>query len=170
MEISTEPKSVYPMQPFTLILSIKVKELPEPYTGENPVGVQTEPPQLQIPWVDDDSLPEGLVPRIDWQRWLGPLKSDTGAGFAVNNIGSNSVFSFFENRRTTFLPEPHKIGLKDRGGNTAGYWQFQFKRTFIAKRAGKYDFGPVTLKGIFASGADSTGSAKSRDVYAWPNR
>ncbi len=75
MEITTEPSSVYPLQPFTVILSISVKDLPEPYADENPVGVQTNPPLLQIPWVEDEHLPEGLKPNVGWQRWLESLRS-----------------------------------------------------------------------------------------------
>ena len=56
MEITAEPDSVYPMQPFTVILSISVKELPEPNSNVNPISVQTSPPELQIPWVDDEQL------------------------------------------------------------------------------------------------------------------
>ncbi len=166
MEITAEPKSVYPLQPFTVILSIAVKELPAPYSDENPVAVQTSPPALQIPWVDDNSLPDGLQPKLDWRHWLGPLESSRGGGFAVNNIGSDSVFAIFENRRTAFMPEAKKIRLPDKSGEMTGYRQFQFKRTFIAKKVGQYSFGPVTLKGIFAAGPDPVKGALSEDIYA----
>jgi len=166
MNITAEPNSVYPMQPFAVILSIDVKELPEPYADENPVGVQTTPPELQIPWIEDERLPDGLQPKLEWRRWLAPLQSGRQAGFAINDIGSNSVFAFFEERRTAFMPEPQKIRLTDKSGKMAGYWRFQFKRTFIAKRVDQYTFGPVSLKGIFAAGIDSTRGATSKDIYA----
>ena len=63
MEITAEPNSVYPLVPFTVTLSISVKELPEPYASDNPVAVQTSPPELQIPWIDDEHLPDGLKPK-----------------------------------------------------------------------------------------------------------
>lgn len=166
MEITAEPNSVYPMQPFTVNLSIAVKELPEPNTDVNPVGIQTSPPELQIPWVDDASLPNGLQAQTDWQRWLSPLQSNRGVGFAVNNIGSNSVFSFFEERRTAFMPESQRIRAADKSGKTTGYRLFQFKRTFIAKKVDVYTFGPVTLKGTFATGVDPVKGATAKDIYA----
>jgi hypothetical protein len=166
MEITVEPESVYPMQPFTVTLSIAVKALPEPYTDDNPVAVQTSPPELEIPWVEDERLPDGLESKQDWRRWLGPLESSRGAGFAVNNIGNDSVFSIFENRRTAFLPGSEKIRLPDKSGKMSDYWRFQFKRTFIATRVGQYSFGPVTLNGIFATGLDPVKGALSEKIYA----
>jgi hypothetical protein len=166
MEIAAEPNSVYPLQEFTVILSISVKELPEPNADVSPVGIQTSPPELQIPWVDDEHLPDGLKPKYNWQRWLAPLQSSRGAGFAVNNIGSNSVFSFFEERRTAFMPEPQKIRMADKSGKMTGYQRFQFKRTFVANKVDQYTFGPVTLKGTFATGAEAGKGATSKDIYA----
>ncbi len=166
MEITAEPISVYPLQPFSVILSISVKALPEPYADDNPVAVQTSPPELQIPWVDDERLPDGLKPKENWQRWLAPLQSRGGAGFAVNNIGSNSVFSFFEDRRMAFMPDPQSIRMPDKSGKMTGYKRFQFKRTFVAKNVDQYTFGPVSLKGIFAAGISPTNSPQSKDIYA----
>jgi hypothetical protein len=166
MEITAEPDSVYPLQEFTVILSISVKELPEPNSNVNPVSIQTSPPELQIPWVDDAHLPDGLKPKDNWQRWLTPLQSRGSGGFAVNNIGSNSVFSFFEERRTAFMPKPQNIRMPDKSGKMTGYQRFQFKRTFVAKKVDQYTFGPVTLKGTFAAGIDSAKGATGKDIYA----
>jgi hypothetical protein len=165
MDIVSEPESVYPMQPFTVTLSVSVKAMPEPYADENPTGVQSTPPELQIPWIDDDRLPEGLQAKLDWRRWLASLQS-RGAGFSINNIGDNSVFSFFEERRIAFMPKPQKIRMTDKSGKTVEYWRFQFQRTFIAKKVGDYSFGPVSLKGTFATGLDPVKRAKGEAVYA----
>jgi hypothetical protein len=166
MEITAEPGSVYPLQPFTVILSISVKELPEPYANESPVGVQTSPPELQIPWVDDEHLPSGLQPKVNRNRWLMSLHSEYAAGFAINNFGKDVASIFFGNRQTSFMPEPQKIHMMDQSGKMAGYWRFQFKRTFVARNVDQYAFGPVTLKGTFAAGISPTGSAQSKDIYA----
>jgi hypothetical protein len=166
MDITAVPASVYPLQQFTVILSISVKSLPPPYADESPVGIQTNPPDLQIPWVDDEHLPKGLKPNVTWQRWLQSLQSRRGGGFAVNNIGTNSVLSFFEDRRLTFQPEPQDVRLPDKSGTMASYRQYQFKRTFIAKNVDQYVFGPVSLKGIFVSGVNSSGAAETKDIYA----
>ena len=47
-----------------------------------------------------------------------------------------------------------------------GYRQFQFKRTFIAKKVDDYTFGPVSLKGTFATGIDPERGATGKDIYA----
>jgi hypothetical protein len=166
LKITAEPESVYPLQPFTVTLSIAVKELPEPYANENPLAVQTSPPELQIPWANDEGLPDGLKPDTDWRRWLSDLQSNRGSGFAINNIGENSVFSLFEQRRTTFMPEPQAVHMRDKSGKSTGYRQFQFKRTFTAKKVDSYTFGPVSLKGIFASGSNPAKGVASQDIYA----
>ncbi|MGW8256284.1 MAG: BatD family protein [Thermoguttaceae bacterium] len=166
MHIAAEPKAVYPLQRFSVILSIAVKKLPAPYADENPVGVQTAPPELHIPWVEDKNLPEGLEPTMDWSRWLGPMESGRSEGFAINNISHESVFAFFERRRTTFMPPWKDIRLPDRSGTMADYREFQFIRTFVAKRVGQYAFGPVTLKGVFATGSEPVKGVLSGDIYA----
>ncbi|MGA2799257.1 MAG: BatD family protein [Thermoguttaceae bacterium] len=166
MEITAEPISVYPLQPFTVILSISVKELPEPYTNENPVGVQTSPPELQIPWVDDEHLPSGLQPRVNRNRWLMSLHSEYAAGFAINNYGKDVASIFFGNRQTSYMPEAQNIRLPNKSGKMTGYRRYQFKRTFIAKNVDQYTFGPVTLKGIFVDGISASGAAQSKDIYA----
>ncbi|HEY4760359.1 MAG TPA: BatD family protein, partial [Thermoguttaceae bacterium] len=122
--------------------------------------------ELQIPWVNDESLPDGLEPKVDWRHWLGPMQDRRGVGFAVNNIGQDSVFSFFEERRTAFMPESQKIRLPDKSGNMTSYRRYQFSRAFIANKVGQYSFGPVTLKGIFATGLDPDRGAISKDIYA----
>jgi hypothetical protein len=143
-----------------------VKDLPEPNANVNPVSIQTSPPELHIPWIDDEHLPDGLKPKQNWQHWLSPLQSRGEGGFAVNNIGSNSVFSFFEERRTTFMPKPQSVHAPDKSGKMIGYQRFEFKRTFAAKKVDQYTFGPVTLKGTFAEVSDSGKGATGKDIYA----
>jgi hypothetical protein len=166
MEITAEPNSVYPMQDFTVILSISVKELPEPNTDVNPVGVQTSPPELQIPWVEDERLPDGLKPKENWQRWLRPSQSVRGVGFTINNIGQDINSIFFGNGRISYMPEVQLIHMTDKSGKTAGYWRFQFKRTFVATKVDRFTFGPVTLKGTFAANAETGKGATAKDIYA----
>ena len=81
-------------QLFELTLSILVKGLPSPNSDHNPVadrftgrsdlmGSRSLPRNLQIPWLPDDNLPEGIEPAESWQRWLQPLQNRRGAGFAI---------------------------------------------------------------------------------------
>jgi hypothetical protein len=166
MEITAEPAAVYPMQPFRVTLSIAVKALPESLGDENPVSVQSDPPALGIPWVEDKKLPDGLVPQTDLAHWLGPLENGRGWGFSVNGIGSASIIAMFQERKIAFMPEPVKIRLPDRSGRETRYWQFKFTRTFVPKRVDDYTFGPVALKGEFAVKADADRGVLGENIYA----
>lgn len=166
MEIRADRTSVYPTQPFTVTLSVAVKSLPSPFGGKNPVTVQKTSPILQIPWAVDEQLPQGLEPKLDWRHWLGAMENQNGAGFNVNNLGRETVFSLFEQRRSAFMPRYEKVELADKAGKKATYWRFEFRRTFIAKAVGPYTFGPASLKGAFATELNSNGQAVGEDVYA----
>jgi hypothetical protein len=166
MKIAIEPESVYPMQPFKVKLTVAVKSLPDPMGDRNPVAVQSDPPALSIPWADDRQVHDGLEPQTDLNRWLGPLENERGAGFSINDLGGNSIFAMFENRRIAFLPKPEKIRMADRSGREAVYWQFEFSRTFTPKRIGEFSFGPVSLKGQFAAKADEERGLLGEHIYA----
>ncbi|MBN1394696.1 MAG: BatD family protein [Pirellulales bacterium] len=165
MKITSDRDSVYPMQPFTVTLSIAVKALPPPYENKNPVGVQSTPPALQIPWAVDDGLPQGLVPKLSDQQWLGGMENVRGVGFSVNNLRPRSVIALFEERNYSFQPEPEKVHLADHSGKETDYYRFDFRRTFTAERIGDYTFGPATLKGAFAVGV-ADGRPVGEDIYA----
>ncbi|MBN2476267.1 MAG: BatD family protein [Pirellulales bacterium] len=166
LEITSDRPSVYPMQPFTVTLTIFVKELPGAASQQEPVAVQRTPPAVTIPWGNDESLPDGLEPTVGWRQWLGPLQSGR-AGFSINNLQRDSVFSLFEERSLlAFRPEPKRVQRLDPSGNQVGYWQYRFERTFVGKRAGRYRFGPVSLKGTFATGLGSGGELAGEGIYA----
>ncbi len=152
MRLSVEPESVYPTQPFTVTLSVTIKALPEPYASRDPLGVQSKPPVLSIPWATDDSLPEGLEPSENAQRWLTSLHNRDD-GFSINRLRSSSLMSFFESNLLTFKPSPRRVTLADAAGKETDYWVYDFKRTFVPSRIGDYSFGPVTLQGQFATDA-----------------
>jgi hypothetical protein len=167
MEIRADRRSIYPMQPFTVTLSIAVKSLPRPFEEKDPVAVQSSPPLLQIPWAIDEQLPHGLQPKLEWRRWLGAMENQRGAGFNVNNLGRESIFSLLNQQRSAFLPECEKVSLPDKAGKQTTYWRYEFRRTFLAKSIGPYSFGPVSLKGLFATGGlNETGQPIAEDIYA----
>jgi hypothetical protein len=166
MEITAAPAAVYPLQPFQVTLSIAVKALPELEADRNPLGVQSSPPQLIIPWANDRQLPEGLEPETDLDRWLGQWINRRGTGFAINNFRQRDVFSFFEDQSLAFLPKTEKIQLPDKDGKPALYWRYQFPRTFTANKVDVFTFGPVTLKGTFAVAGDAESRLVGKDIYA----
>jgi hypothetical protein len=167
MEIRADRDSVYPMQPFTVTLTISVRSLPGRFDEKNPVTVQPSPPMLQIPWAIDEQLPQGLQPKLEWRRWLGAMENQRGMGFNVNNLGRESVFSLLNQQRSAFMPDYEKVRLPDKSGKQTTYWRYEFRRTFIAKAIGPYTFGPASLKGTFASGGlNEAGQPLAEDIRA----
>ena len=153
LQMTIDRDTVYPMQPLTVRLTILVRALPDNFATRDPLTVQPNPPVLTVPWLDDQQIADGLQPAQDWKQILQPMISRRGNGFQINNIGSSSVFSLFDSQATGFHPSPQKVTLADNSGQPAIYWQYQFERTFIPQRTGKYSLGPVSLKGTFATDA-----------------
>lgn len=165
VEIHADRQHVYPLQPFEIRCTIAVASLPDPVAERNPVTVLRRLPALSIPWATDDSLPAGVRPERAWQEWIEPLRSRRG-GFSINNIGSRSVFSLFDDGPLGFLPEPRRTTRQDSAGREAAYWEFDFVRSFTASEPGTLAFGPVTLKGAFVTAVSGDGVADTEEVFA----
>ena len=172
LEITTDRQSVYPMQPFSVTLSVAVRALPEPHADRSPVSVQREvrrrQPALRIPWIDDEP-PDGLETDEDLSRWARPLLDRRGAGFSINGLTtqSSSLFSFFDDQElAAFLPQARKVVRPDREGNDATYWQYDFLRKFTPRQVGRHTFGPVALEGTFVTEADEEGKVSIDEIYA----
>ena len=165
VEFSTDRSSVYPMQSFELSLTIAVKDMPGEIKDRDPLTVQPKPPALDVAWLDDDRLPEGIEPEKRWREILEPLVSRRGNGFQVNNIGTSSVFSLFEDDATGFYPEPRRTTRQDANGEDAGYWEYQFSRKLIPHKLGTYEFPTVTLRGTFADRIEN-GQLVGQRIYA----
>ncbi|MBN2293870.1 MAG: BatD family protein [Pirellulales bacterium] len=168
MEITSEPESVYPMQPVTVTLSIYIKPLPGELSDKNPLRVLNRAPNLTIPWMKDEQLPDGLEPKTTWKNWIRSYSSEVRSGFVVNNLEEvrNPIMSFFEERsELLFEPRPTRVLKNDDAGKPQEYWAYRFRRTFIPKIPGKYTFGPAALKGLFADGVSAEGRLKGQDIY-----
>jgi len=166
MQITADPTSVYPTERVTVTLSVLVKALPDELARRNPLSVQSTPPALDIPWVEDDRVPDGLEPAEDARAWLSRLRDPGGEGFSINDLADRSVFSLFERRALAFQPRPRRVERADADGKDVEYWLYEFRRSFVAKRPGRYTFGPATLKGTFATGVSSVGRLTGEKVYA----
>lgn len=164
LEITVSDDEVYPMQPFDVRLTIAVQPLPDLHKDKSPVAVQDPPPRLSIPWADDSKLPEGLLAKIPMQRWLTTIQ-DAGGGFSVNDVSTRSAFGF-NGRLAVFQPKPTRAFRKDSKGRRIEYWEFVFERTFVAERVDQFAFGPVGLKGVFATRATSRGKLEGESIYA----
>ncbi|MBN2216407.1 MAG: BatD family protein [Pirellulales bacterium] len=166
MEITADPPAVYPTERFTVTLSVLVRPLPGELAGRNPVSIQQTPPSLQIPWLADAQLPEGLTPVESDRAWLSQLRDLRGEGFGINNVSDSSVFSIFEQRALAFQPAPRRAIRKNAAGESVDYWVYEFRRAYTADRAGRYTFGPASLKGTFATDLSASGRLSGDQVYA----
>lgn len=165
MKIEADHTTVYPMQPFTVTLSVDVKAMPSPFDAKNPMTVQPNPPLLQIPWAIDNQLSKSIKPSTEWRRWLGTVEDQEGHGFNVNGLARESVFSMLNEQQVTFLPSAEKVQRRDKSGKEIDYWHYEFRRTFTATTIGPLTFGPASLKGDFATDVQD-GRIRGESVYA----
>ncbi len=166
LSFTTDHTAVYPRQPFTLTLTVAVQALPGDLQDRDPLTVQPQPPALEVSWLADNQLPQGLQPQQSWRDILEPLVSRRGHGFQINNIGTSSVFSLFEDTATGFHPQPQRTTLPAADGADVEYWEYRLQRTLIPQKIGKYEFGPVLLKGTFANDIQD-GQLVGRRIYAF---
>ena len=172
LELSCDQRSVYLMQPFTVTLTVLIKQLPEEIADRSPLSVQdSSPVRLTIPWFDDEQLPTGLKPQQPWQQILQPLMQTSRRGFQqepdgfqINNIGTSSI-SFFGRETTVFKPSPKPVKKTDADGNVLKYFEYSFPRTFTASKPGTFSLGPVNLKGMFGTEI-TNGRLAGEEVYA----
>lgn len=172
VEVEPEFETVYPLQPFKVTLRVLIKPLPAPTAQVNPTRLRL-PRKLTIPWADDESLPAGLKPKLSTSDWLSGRVRRNGQGFAINNFEASpfagrgfGAFSMF-NDSTTFDLETRRVVRPDADGKDVEYWEYSLGREFTANKVGPLTFGPVTLKGRFATGVDTGGTHyEVEDLYA----
>lgn len=164
LSIDVEPDEVYLLQPFTVTLEILVKERPPPESDRSPVAF-SQAPALTVPWVE---LPDGLESK-SFREWLSPLASNMNRrGFTINDLTAHSALSFFDTAPRARFDLPHeRVTRRGLDGEEAGYFAYRLSRKITAAEVGEYSFGPVTLKGLFATGVNErTGKYTADEVYA----
>ena len=174
MEITTDRREVYPLQPFEVTLTVRLKELTGSYGRDDPLTLLTQPPRLQIPWVETGMLPGGVKPKSDRESWLGGLETRQG-GFAINDLsrrdlmGASFSFGNFDPLRPVvrrFAFSSTTVRRPNADGTETDYRECTLRRTFTAERLGALTFGPVSFKGTVAvQGSDADGTPVSRSIY-----
>ena len=164
--------TVYPMQPFTVSLTVAVRQLPDELSDRSPLSVQgSDPVSLSVPWLDDDQVPSDLAPKIAWNEVMNPLISRSAGGrgaadgMRVNNIGSQSAFSIFSRGAMVFLPPSVRTTRTNKDGDPVPYVEYTFEREFKAQTSGTFSFGPVTMKGMFGTTL-SGGKLDGEQIFA----
>ena len=172
LEMSFEPESVYPMQPFRIRLTLAVKGLPDPASGTDPLKLRRTLPSLTIPWANDEQLDDALQPKEPFSRWLRQYIDQSSYGVAINDLQQArvDVFELFgsrqSDRRLAFRPSPKRVLREDGQGRPVEYWEYVFERTVIPQRDGSFSLGTVSIKGQFAARINTRGNVELDTVYA----
>jgi len=172
LKMSTDPESVYPMQPIRIRLTVAVKGLPAPVSETDPLQLRRVLPSLTIPWADDEQLDDALEPREPFSRWLGQYMDQKSYGVAINNLQKprSGIIDLFgsgpRDRRVAFRPTPNIVIRQDGQGRRVEYWEYLFERTVIPQRAGSFSLGTVSIKGQFAARINTRGNVELETVYA----
>ena len=116
VEVTADHATVYPTQPFTVTLSVLVKELPSPLSDRDPLSVQKPPPVLHIPWLADPELPDGLAAKEDWQSWVKQFIDSGGTGLGINGLAAQLALSFFGETIPALAFRPKPQAAVRRGG------------------------------------------------------
>lgn len=164
VEMKADRERVFPTQDFTVTLRILVEALPdEPKT--NPLRpLRRRPPHLEVPWIDP---PEGLT-TSDNSQWLQPLLAQDGVGFTLNEVNASTGSFFSSTRSAVFDLSKGRMSRSAADGVSRDYFVYELERTFTAEKAGKYNLGPVVVKGTFVSGIVRNEYAPKRLVAVSP--
>lgn len=166
LAISTEPVRIYPQQPFAVVLTIWVRSLDGLPENRDPARWQHFDRQLQIPWAEDRGLSAGIKATQTLDQWLGPKRAPGGIGFRINAIGSPPGLRAVLDSGMTFNLESRRVRRPDSSGRQRDYWQYRLSREFVASRAGKWTFGPASLRGRFLVPEIGGAGAVPEDFYA----
>ena len=141
VKIETSRQRVAPYQPFDVTLRIHVKPLQ--LDDRDPVflisGMQN--PRVLFNWI---TPPSGLNAKTTFVEWLDPLLAHNGRGFVFEVNNQTFAFSLYKEREKR----------KGLDGKEYNYFVYELKRTFFTTRAGKFEFGPATVKGEFVDGVN----------------
>lgn len=162
LEIEVAPRRVLPSMPFKVTARVWIKPLPG--SERDPLRL-LRASALSIPWIPKE--PEGLEVRTDLREVLSPMLSRDGRGFAVRNLEatSNNPFSMFDEKRDAVLTPPKRRARRaDASGKEWDYWVYEITFEYTAPKPGKYEFGPLTLRGPFVTGFDGR-AYQTRELY-----
>ncbi|MDO5308537.1 MAG: BatD family protein [Planctomycetia bacterium] len=161
---------LYPLSPFTVTISVYVKEYPEDLRQNDPiqlVAYRFGAPLLTIPWLDSHRTNQLLVSDVSLEDWLNSFIARE-YGFSINRLqrgGGFFDFSLFDDPQDlAFLPKAERVVRKDKNHADVAYTKYSFARQFRATSAGTIHFDPTTLRGAFFDFSDPN-QVGSQSVY-----
>ena len=170
IEITASRSQVLPDEPFEIGFRLRLKALPPPHDGYDPL-FPNSPPQVKAGFFNPDPIP-GLK-ALDISRLLNTrlVENLNLPGWNINDYTLRSDrlgFGFFgmpspfqESRKARFMFERARVVKNGRA-----YWQYEFRLSYTPEDEGSYVFGPAEFKGPVAVAVDAAGQGDSRDIFA----
>lgn len=175
LQVGADKESVYALQPFTVTLTLSVKQLPGELADISPLSIQrrarVKQAALTVPWLEDEQLSDRIEPVVGWNKILQPLMNDSSDGVSINGVNaSNGGFLFGRSRDAVFLPKFEVRDRKSPDGEDGRYVEYKIKRKFVATRVGPIDFSACSIKGVFGTVFSDDGQLNVDEIYAVSNR
>jgi len=148
-------------EPFTLTLTIRVRQLPPPYVDISPLPKQA-PPMLSIPYLDRQEN-SGLESE-NIQDLLNGKLVNNGEAFHINafSLGGLPMGGFFgQQNLARFRLDRQAVMQQD-----IPYYEYSFPLQYTPRREGVFTFGPVVFKGRVFTHVTSAGEGRVETVYA----
>lgn len=176
LEASVDKQTVYPLQPFTVSLTVAVRQPQGPYASRSPLSIQPQQPvQLTVPWLSDEQISAALRPGETISDILQPIVNRpirrSVDGMHINDVSveSGDAFSFFSNRqRGVFLPKSTRTTRSTADEADAEFVEYKLQRSFSSQRIGEYVFSPSRMKGVFGTELVD-GNVKAQQIFAVSN-
>jgi len=152
-------------EPFEITLSIKIKAMPDPAAGFEPL-FPDKPPAVAIPWLDQEmkglSGPDirQLLTDLLAPHWNQPGITINKFSLAADPFDIGSMFSS-EPRRAKFALPRKNIQVNGRP-----YYEYDLRFNYTPKDEGNYVFGPVVFKGETPERIDEHGRAAGSGIFA----
>jgi len=159
ISVQSSSKSVLVEEPFSITLSIAVKDLPAPYGKSNESVHPDNKPQITADFLNQNKVANGLK-QIEFGTILNKLIDQRGnkSSFYINNHSDGW------NRPVAF-----RLPCKQITINGKNYREYSIKINYIATSEGEYTFGPVTFKGPVMSNVklhSNKAEAVFKNIYA----
>lgn len=166
--VSCADQTVMVDSPFTIVLAVSIRALPEPNADFEPV-MPGQPLHLEAAYLNGAEVKGLKMPDLEGAlNGLVSRRPGREAAFTINEYQqrgmSLGLFDFggdpFAARPIQFRLPPKKV--KRDGTN---YWEYAIGLDYTPTAEGDYTFGPVTVKGSIIQGARADGTALMDEVF-----
>ncbi len=176
VEVAASSSAVLVEEPFTITLSVKIREPQQPQ-GIDPVEPvhYSRPPHLSAEFLDIRQ-PDPAVKTPDLNQILSALVDQTGRQpcFSINEYQDRTpAFDSFFGGGDPFARRPMRFRLElnpepvERDG--IKYREYRLSLDYVPLKEGQLTYGPVTFKGEIISAITSSGAgrlqADTKEIY-----